>query len=98
MNQDKPTVTPIEKEDLANLTFPVDEILKDAEERQNRSRALHKATSLGNLEKQKVRIIFADREGIKEVFTTIWAVTDQKVVFKGGRIIPVNRIVKVSFS
>jgi hypothetical protein len=33
--------------------------------------------------------------GIRFVETTIWAVTDEQVVFKGGVFIPVNSVLKV---
>ena len=98
MDLDKTTKIQIEKEDLDNLYFPAEEILTDRAAKKERTQALHRSASLGNLEKHKVHITFADIEGAKEVFTTIWAVTENKVVLKGGRVIPVNRIISVNFS
>jgi hypothetical protein len=98
MNEDKTPITLIEKEDLGQIAFPPEEVLTDLSSKNERSEALHKAASLGNLEKYKVLITYADAESTKEVFTTIWAVTDKKVIFKGGRVIPANRILKVKFS
>ena len=98
MNSDNSPVALIEKEDLEQLTFPSEEVLTNLTDKNERTEALHRAASLGNLEKHKVRITFLDVDGVKEVFTTIWAVTNEKVVFKGGRLIPVNRILKVTYS
>lgn len=98
MNEDKAPITLVQKEDLDKITFPPEDVLNDSDAKNERSKSLHKAASLGNLDKHKVRISFSDAEGTKEVFTTIWAVTDKKVIFKGSRVIPVNRILKVSFS
>lgn len=90
----------IAKEELNLLEFPSDDILNNREELEIRRRMLHRATSLGNLQKHKVLIRFADQNGLKEVYTTIWAVTDNKVLLKAGQLIPVHRIhsVEVAYS
>ena len=90
----------IAKEELNLLEFPSDEILEDKGQLEQRRAALHRATSLGNLQKHKVLIRFSDREGLKEVYTTIWAVTANKVLLKAGQLIPVHRIhsVEVAYS
>lgn len=82
----------IPKEQVPLLKFPTDEVLPAVDDRNERSRIIHQATALGNLEKHKVVIVFSDFEGVKKVHTTIWAQTDRKVVLKGGVHIPVNRI------
>lgn len=90
----------IAKESINLLEFPNEDILENRSELERRKQMLHRATSLGNLQKHKVLIRFADREGLKEVYTTIWAVTDSKVLLKAGQLIPVNRIhsVEVAYS
>lgn len=98
MRSDKEQTTLIEKEIINQLQFPAQEVLADKLEIEQRTAALHQATSLGNLEKHKVFISFLDAEGIKQVYTTIWAVTDNKAILKGGRVIPVNRILSVRIS
>ncbi len=90
--------TRIAKEDLNRLVFPNEDILKTREALELRRRMLHRATSLGNLQKHKVLIRFEDGEGLKEVYTTIWAVTDNKVLLKAGMLIPVHRIHSVEVS
>ncbi len=82
----------INKEIIENLSFPKTEVLNDKVAIQERTENLHKATSLGNLHKHKVEILFEDREGLKRVNTTIWAVLGQRIYLKGARIIPVQRI------
>ncbi|MCH8555829.1 MAG: hypothetical protein LAT76_11765 [Schleiferiaceae bacterium] len=85
----------IQKEEVDKLVFPGEEILKNPEDLQRRSTELHHAASLGNLEKHKVAIYFVDNEREKVVKTTIWAKTEQQVLLKGGRRIPINRITRV---
>tara|TARA_Y100001934_G_C12196071_1_gene698850 strand:+ start:166 stop:468 length:303 start_codon:yes stop_codon:yes gene_type:complete len=90
----------IDKELIDNLRFPAQEVLSRAEDLNERKLVLHRATSLGNLQKHKVLIRFEDEDGLKEVYTTIWAITDNKVLLKAGRLIPVHRIhsVEISYS
>ncbi len=89
------TPEPIEKEAIADLKFPADEILKDAEAIKARTIELERALKLGNLEKSKINIVFEDQHGVKQVNTTIWGVTDKRVILKQGVVIPINRIHEV---
>lgn len=82
----------IEKEQIVELKFPKTEVLNDEESKRERSRKIHRATSLGNLEKHKVMIVFSDTQGVKKVSTTIWAQTEKKIILKGGNSIPVHCI------
>ena len=50
---------------------------------------------LGNVHRTKMRIIFEDIEGVKEVQTTIWAVGDKNIVLKKGVTIPIHRLIDV---
>lgn len=88
----------VDKETIDKLNFPLQEVLNSQADQNERKAVLHRATSLGNLQKHKVLIRFSDSEGLKEVYTTIWAVTDNKVLLKAGRLIPVNRIHSVSIA
>ena len=85
----------IEKELIGNLHFPSSEVLKSKEEIQRRRVAFERAVILGNVEKNKVRVIFEDAKGMQEVETTIWGVTDERVILKGGVTIPLKRIWEV---
>jgi outer membrane protease len=85
----------IEKEAIADLHFPVGEILQDEQAILDRTNAVKRAISLGNLEHSKVKIYFADNSGEKVVHTTIWAVTDTAIVLKQNVIIPIERIIKL---
>ena len=89
------TPEPIEKEAIADLKFTADEILKDAEAIKARTIELERALKLGNLEKFKINIVFEDQHGVKQVNTTIWGVTDKRVILKQGVVIPINRIHEV---
>lgn len=82
----------IEKETVGGLNFPAHEVLADRISIQHRITVLHHATSLGNLDQHKVNIVFEDIEGVKRVNTTIWALTEQRIILKHDRSIPINRI------
>lgn len=85
----------VQKEEIAKLHFPPEEILKNESQIISRSEAIERAISLGNLEHQKVTIYFSDVLGKKRVETTIWAVTDHAIVLKQNTILPINRIHKL---
>ena len=91
-NDQTKSIPLIEKEVINTLKFPTTEVLLHKQFIEERIFALHRATSLGNLDKHKVTITFEDSEGMKRVRTTIWAITDRKILLKAGRSIPVNRI------
>lgn len=82
----------VEKEAVQNLKFPAEEVLTLDKDVKARARKIHRATSLGNLEKHKVTIVFEDADNLKKISTTIWAQTEKKIVLKGGMSIPVHRI------
>lgn len=84
----------IEKEHIESLTFPNTEVLEDREAIFQRNCDLFRAQSLGNLEHSKIKIFFEDSQSRKVVETTVWAVTDNRVVLKQGVGIPINRIFK----
>lgn len=82
----------VEKETIGELKFPTSEVLLNKLAIQERTAALHHATSLGNLDHHKVNIYFEDTNGMKRVNTTIWAITDKRILLKNGKSIPINRI------
>lgn len=84
----------IQKEDIPQLTFPKVEVLNDPLEIQQRFNDLNRALSLGNLEHSKIKIYFEDNLSKKVVETTVWGLTDQRVILKQGNVIPINRIIK----
>lgn len=85
----------VSKENIANLTFPNSEVLKSKDDITSRMLDLERATTLGNVEHTKIKIIFEDSEGLKQVETTIWATTDKRIILKGGVVIPIIRIHEV---
>lgn len=92
------TIPLVDKHTISELKFPITEVLNTKVETDERIAMLHKATSLGNLAKHKVLITFEDVEGLKRVHTTIWAITDRKILLKAGRTIPINRIHRVELT
>lgn len=85
----------IDKELIASLNFPKSDVLEDKEDIAGRKNDLDRALSLGNLEHVKIKIYFEDDMSKKMVETTIWGVTDSRVILKQGVVIPVNRIHKI---
>jgi hypothetical protein len=86
------TFEKIEKENISGLKFPDVEVLSDHEEIKSRTQELSRALALGNLEHTKIRIYFEDDASRKVVETTVWGVTDKRVILKQGVVIPINRV------
>jgi hypothetical protein len=85
----------IDKELITSLSFPSSEVLEDIDDVKQRKQDLDRALTLGNLEHVKIKIYFEDDISYKMVETTIWGVTDNRVILKQGVVIPVNRIHKL---
>ncbi len=86
----------IEKEEVSSLHFPSEPIsIRTEQEQKELIAKLKTATTLGNVHHNKIKIIFQDDEGLKEVRTTIWATGDRHIVLKKGTFIPINRIVDI---
>ncbi len=86
----------IKKEQIQFLHFPHQEVLDNKREKRNRYQKLKRAMSLGNLEHVKVKIVFADDEGTKEVETTVWGITERSVILKQSTVIPLERIISIN--
>jgi uncharacterized protein (UPF0248 family) len=87
----------IDKEAVSGLHFPDDEILLDHEAQHARLADLQRALALGNLEHSKIKIYFADNTSAKVVDTTVWGLTDKRVILKQGVVIPIHRVLRVKF-
>lgn len=90
-----PNITIIEKENVPFLNFPKNDVLEKKHDRNQRCTSLFKAMRLGNLEREKVTILFEDDEGKKQVVTTIWGVTNKRVILKKAINLPINRVLSV---
>lgn len=82
----------VEKENIAGMHFPKEEVLQSPKAIESRKFYLDEACRLGNEFKGKVKIVFQSLEGIHEVHTTIWNVGDDSVSLKGGVFIPIQCI------
>jgi tRNA(Glu) U13 pseudouridine synthase TruD len=92
-NESKPIT--VEKESISDLKFPDEEVLTTNEAIKNRTDNLDRALKLGNLEHNKIKIVFEDSGSLKQVETTVWGITDKRVILKQGVVIPINRIHEV---
>ena len=86
------SIITIEKEMLDKIHYPDQEVLLEPEQITKRESNAKKAIKLGNLFKDKVKVVFEDTEGIKLVQTTIWGMTERYLIFKRGMVMPLNRI------
>ena len=89
-------ISPIQKEEVSQLNFPTEEVLIHTEAVEQRRMALERAVVLGNTYKGKTKLVFEDSEGIKQIETHIWGLTDKRVILKQGIVIPINRIHEVT--
>lgn len=85
----------IDKDAVKDLRFPSEEVLTSPEEIVKRKSELSRALTLGNVHHNKVKIIFCDHEDCKMIETTIWAVTELRIVLKSGMVIPIHRIIEI---
>lgn len=85
----------IERDIIPNLQFPRDEVLESDSDMEQRVMDAYRGMLLGNIYKGKVKIIFGDLEGIKQVETTIWGVTERRILLKRGIQIPLHRVYKI---
>ncbi len=92
MQMNAATFNKIEKEDIPTLKFPDKEVLMDNELIKERAAELNRALLLGNLEHIKIKIYFEDDNARKVVETTVWGVTDKRVILKKDIVIPIKRI------
>lgn len=87
----------VDKERIAYLKFPQEDVLSDENIKKERWQELQRATTLGNLDKIKFKIFFADDQGHKYTETTIWGLTEKIVILKQGIMIPVHRIFGIKY-
>ncbi|MES2133044.1 MAG: hypothetical protein V4506_11885 [Bacteroidota bacterium] len=90
------TFETIDKEKIESLKFPSIEVLTDKDAIKERESELNRALTLGNLEHTKIKIYFEDDMSKKIVETTVWGVTDKRVILKQGVVIPIHRVHKIS--
>jgi len=81
-----------EKEQIEHLRFPAAEVLTDPSKIKEREISLQRALILGNRERGKSKIYFQTDEGFKVVETTVWGVTDKRIILKQGVVIPIHRV------
>lgn len=84
----------IEKEQVN--TFGFLPALVASYESEDIRKSLFDAMMLGNSHHHKVHVAFNTSDGQKQVYTTIWATTDNFIILKGGRYIPIGSIAKVA--
>ena len=89
------TISAVQKEDVTQLNFPNEDVLKNTQATEKRRIDLEQAVVLGNTYKGKTKIVFEDSTGVKQIETHIWGLTDKRVILKQGIVIPIHRIHEV---
>lgn len=80
------------------MRFYPSEVLTEKTQRQWRLHDLQRALILGNIEHCHANIIFKTSEGsLQQVQATIWSVSEEYVLLKGGAFIPVRAIVDLEY-
>jgi hypothetical protein len=87
--------TIVQKELVQYLKLNLDEVLDNLAEIKAREKKLVQAVILGNINKHKIKIYFKDESKLNFVETTVWGLTDKRVILKSGIVIPINRIIYV---
>lgn len=91
-------VVVLQKEELQAVNFQKIDVLADGSARQKRMINLRKALSLGNLFHSKVNIVFMTSSGLlQQVETTVWSMSEDFILLKGGVFIPVKAILELEF-
>lgn len=85
--------TRIEKENIPKLNF----IPAETDNTKKWKTELNYAVRLGNEHKGKTSITFVTTEGVFQVETTIWSVTETELSLKGGIHIPLKSITEIHF-
>ncbi|WP_026462711.1 hypothetical protein [Adhaeribacter aquaticus] len=88
----------IEKEQIPDLKFGQEDVLKDPQARKKRLQDVSRATSLGNGYHGKVEITFQTSNGEqKRVVTTIWDFDQEYIILKSGASMPVKAVTQLEF-
>lgn len=91
-------INSIAKEDLGAVHFYPSDVLSDKQHQSRRTYNLQRALILGNIEHMHANIIFMDREGLlQQVRATIWAVSEEYVLLKGGKYIPIRAVIDLEY-
>lgn len=95
MKSEHTYVPEVDKENLAGMIFPSNDVLPLGEQRAERRKLLERAIDFGNYAHYKVAILFEDNEGPKRVETTIWDIDDKNIYLKNRITVPLHRILEV---
>ena len=89
-------ITKVDKSFVGHIYFSEHDVLTGHVDKVLRLHNLDRALKLGNLYKRKVKIIFQNSlSHVLETEATIWAVTENYIMLKGGKIIPIRSIMDV---
>lgn len=82
----------IEKEKLEHLKFPKRDVLKNAHEIEERQSELRLALVEAQQKNSRMKIYFEDKKSRKVIETSIWGLTNKRVILDQNIGIPISRI------
>ncbi|WP_426062161.1 hypothetical protein [Hymenobacter sp. B1770] len=92
------TVEIVEKEELATMLFPHEDVLTEEADRQRRRADANRAVTLGNAYHGKLDIYFKTENGsTKRVATTLWAADADHLTLKSGVVLPMRAVIGFDF-
>ena len=91
------SATYLSKDDLAQVEF--ENIFQKSTQIELNSllRRLFQAMIIGNNNKSTVKLFFNTKEGYRYTESTIWSKTNNSIMLKGGKHIPIGSICNVEF-
>lgn len=85
----------VQKEVIPLCQFDKQEKLSSPLEQKDREDKIFRAMVMGNTYKKKALITFEAQDGVKQVKTTVWAMTNENVILKNGITIPQCNILNI---
>ena len=91
------TICIISKEDIPSYEIIRGDALTNPVDIARRREDVERAMKLGNIDHQKVKIIFETTEGTMAVETTVWEVTQNYLILKSNMALPIRCVHRIDF-
>ncbi|MFN8311016.1 MAG: hypothetical protein U0T73_13730 [Chitinophagales bacterium] len=85
----------LKETELFRVNFKEEGKMHAQEQLKTRHQKLYMGMLFGNNFNRNVRILFNTEDGVREIFSRVWATTDRHVVLRGGAFLPISAIIDV---
>ena len=85
----------VKEQELQQTVFKNEGKMYAQEQLKSRHQKLYAGMLFGNNFNQNVRILFNTEDGVREIFSRVWATTDRHVVLRSGVFLPISAIIDV---